>query len=115
MYWEQIVVDAHDPVALGTWWAAALGWEIVSADPEECEIAQQSRQPPGMIFVSVPEQKTVKNRLHVDLRPADQTAEVDRLIDLGATPADVGQNDVSWVVLADPEGNEFCVLSSRPA
>jgi len=61
----------------------------------------------------VPEPKAVKNRLHLDFRPADQEAEVARLLELGARHADVGQGDETWVVLADPEGNEFCVLSSR--
>jgi hypothetical protein len=61
----------------------------------------------------VPEQKTIKNRLHLDFRPDDRDAEVDRLLALGATRADVGPGDDAWVVLADPEGNEFCVLGSR--
>jgi hypothetical protein len=71
--------------------------------------------PPTLTFARVPEEKTVKNRLHLDVNPTDreQTDEVRRLIDLGARPADVGQGDVSWVVLADPEGNEFCVLATR--
>jgi hypothetical protein len=72
---------------------------------------------PGLVFVPVPEGKTVKNRLHIDLAPGpddDQAAEVDRLVQLGATRADVGQDErATWVVLADPEGNEFCVLSPR--
>jgi hypothetical protein len=68
---------------------------------------------PGLIFVTCPDPKTVKNRLHIDLRPDDQEAEVERLVDMGARPADIGQGDVSWVVLADPEGNEFCVLADR--
>ena len=68
---------------------------------------------PGLLFELVPEPKTGKNRLHLDFRPADQDAEVQRLLGLGATRADIGQGDVSWVVLADPEGNEFCVLSGR--
>jgi hypothetical protein len=72
---------------------------------------------PGLVFVPVPEGKTVKNRLHIDLAPGpddDQEAEVEKLIAKGARRADVGQRaDVSWVVLADPEGNEFCVLSPR--
>jgi len=62
----------------------------------------------------VPEDKTVKNRLHLDLRPDDQAAEVERLVGLGATRVDLGQGEASWVVLADPEGNEFCVLRALP-
>jgi len=68
---------------------------------------------PGLIFVPVPEGKTVKNRLHIDLNPDDQDAEVKRLESMGARRVDVGQRDVGWVVLADIEGNEFCVLSAR--
>ena len=68
---------------------------------------------PGLLFVPVPEEKAGKNRLHPDFRPVDQTAEVERLLSLGARRADVGQRDASWVVLADPEGNEFCILSGR--
>jgi hypothetical protein len=63
--------------------------------------------------VPVPESKTVKNRLHLDFRPDDQDLEVDRLLELGASKVDVGQGEQSWVVLADPEGNEFCVLGER--
>src|SRR5580765_5931145 len=111
--WEQLVVDAADPVALGRWWATALGWIVVNDDPEEFEIRPAPERLPGLLFARVPESKSLKNRLHLDLRPDDQDAEVRRLSELGATPADVGQGDESWVVLADPEGNEFCVLSSR--
>lgn len=66
---------------------------------------------PGLLFLKVPEPKSVKNRLHLDLRPEDQSAEVDRLLALGATRADVGQpTDASFTVLRDPDGNELCVL-----
>jgi hypothetical protein len=65
---------------------------------------------PGILFVPAPEAKSCKNRLHLDFRPDDQDAEVERLVGLGATHADVGQGDQTWVVLSDPEGNEFCVL-----
>ena len=69
---------------------------------------------PTLVFVTVPEGKTVKNRLHLDIRPVDGSseAEVERLLGLGARHADIGQGEVPWVVLADPEGNEFCVLAS---
>lgn len=69
----------------------------------------------GLLFVAVPGAKSAKNRLHLDFRPGDRDAEVERLLALGATRADVGQGEPSWVVLADPEGNEFCVLRSREA
>ncbi|MCQ9134256.1 MULTISPECIES: VOC family protein [Streptomyces] len=111
--WEQTVVDAADPVALGRWWAAALGWVVVGDAPDEYEIRPRRDRLPGLVFVPVPEGKTVKNRLHLDFRPDDQRAEVDRLLSLGARRTDVGQGERPWVVLADPEGNEFCVLRAR--
>jgi hypothetical protein len=113
--WEQVNVDAADPEALGRWWLEALRWVVVNDDPAEFEIRPGPERLPGLLFVHVPEAKTVKNRLHVDLRPDDQDAEVQRLLALGAVRVDVGQGDAPWVVLADPEGNEFCVLSSRRA
>jgi hypothetical protein len=111
--WEQTIVDANDPVALGQWWAQALSWVVVNDDPEEYEIRPEPDRLPGLLFARVPELKTIKNRLHLDFRPDDRDAEVERLLALGATRADVGQGDETWVVLADPEGNEFCVLRSR--
>ena len=111
--WEQTNVDARDARALGLWWREALGWVVVNDDPEEFEIRPAPDRLPGLLFVPVPEAKSIKNRLHLDLRPDDRDAEVDRLLAMGATRADVGQGVQSWVVLADPEGNEFCVLSSR--
>ncbi len=111
--WEQTSIDARDPAALGRWWRDALGWVVVDDDPAVFEIQPEENQTPGLLFVAVPEGKTVKNRLHLDFRPDDRDREVDRLLSLGATRADVGQGEQSWVVLADPEGNEFCILSSR--
>jgi predicted enzyme related to lactoylglutathione lyase len=111
--WEQVVVDAEDPARLARWWAEALGYEIVHEAPDEVEIRRTPETLPGVLFTPAPEAKTVKNRLHIDLRPDDQEAEVERLVDMGARPVDIGQRDVSWVVLADPEGNEFCVLASK--
>ena len=122
MQWEQVVVDAADPVALGTWWAEALDWVVVDDDDEEFEIRPAPDQLPGLLFIRVPEGKASKaraeetgakkNALHIDLRPDDQDAAVARLLELGATYADVGQGEQSWVVMRDPEGNEFCILSS---
>ncbi|PAZ10971.1 glyoxalase [Streptomyces sp. SA15] len=111
--WEQVVVDAADPVTLGRWWAEALGWVVLNDSAEEYEIRPEKDRMPGLLFVPVPEGKTVKNRLHLDFRPDDQAAEVARLLALGARHADVGQGEQRWVTLADPEGNEFCVLGER--
>jgi len=111
--WEQVVVDSADPVALGRWWTEALGWIVVNDAADEYEIRPEKDRLPGLVFAPVPEGKTIKNRLHLDFRPDDQDTEVARLLALGARHADVGQGEQPWVVLADPEGNEFCVLSSR--
>ncbi|WP_375493069.1 VOC family protein [uncultured Jatrophihabitans sp.] len=124
-----VVVDCADIGAQARWWAQALGWtvwfeeerEAMIVPPhaigEQADSAPVMEQPPVIVFVPVDETKTVKNRLHIDLAPPladDQNAEVERLIALGARRVDVGQGaQRSWVVLADPEGNEFCVLDSR--
>jgi hypothetical protein len=114
-----IVVDAVDSAALGEFWAAASGWELVHHDdiPDVVSLHNPNGRLPDVDLVTVADEKVVKNRIHLDVTPGlddDQDAEVDRLIDLGARRADVGQGpDVTWVVLADPEGNEFCVLSPR--
>ena len=111
--WEQVVVDAVDSVMLGRWWADALGWVVLNEAADEFEIRPTADRVPGLIFEPVEEGKGGKNRLHFDFRPDDQQAEVERLLSLGARHADVGQGQQSWVVLADPEGNEFCVLSGN--
>ncbi|HEV2451267.1 MAG TPA: VOC family protein [Streptosporangiaceae bacterium] len=108
-----VVINCRDPATLGRWWAEVLDWRVVFEKPDEVVIAKDDDTYPGLVFVPVPETKTVKNRLHIDLAPDDRDAEVERLIGLGATRADVGQGDQTWVVLSDPEGNELCVLSSR--
>src|SRR5438874_9153827 len=113
--WEQTIVDAHDPASLGRWWRDALGWVAVNEDPGEFEIRPDAKRLPGLVFVQVSDPKLNKNRLHLDFRPDDRDAEVERMLALGATRVDVGQGEQSWVVLADPEGNEFCVLGSRSA
>src|SRR4051794_41520436 len=100
--WEQLIVDAADPVALGRWWAAALEWVVVNDDPEEFEIRPTPDQMPGLLFARVPEPKAIKNRLHLDFRPDDRDAAVDRLLELGAARADIGQGEQSWVGLRDP-------------
>ena len=111
LMWEQVVVEASDAIGLGRWWAEALGWVVVDEDTVVFEIRPTPDQIPGILFLQSPAAKAAKNRLHLDFRPDDQAAEVERLIAHGATRVDIGQGvDVPWVVLADPEGNEFCVL-----
>ena len=110
-----VVVDCHDPERLARFWAELLGYEVTDVDEEGISITAPDGSGVGLDFFRVPEDKQVKNRLHLDLRPDDRDAEVARALALGATRADVGQGpEVSWVVLADPEGNEFCILAARP-
>ena len=111
--WEQVVVHSADPVALGQWWAEALGWVVVYSSAEEVEIRPEPDRKPGVDFVLLNESKQAKSRLHLDFRPVDQAAEVARLVAHGAQRVDIGQGDAPWVVLADPEGNEFCVLAAE--
>ena len=111
-----MAVDSTEPAALASFWSAALGWRRTYADDDEVVLEPPAGSPqdgvsPDLIFLRVPEVKDGKNRLHLDLRPVNQQAEVTRLLGLGAMHADVGQgDDKTWVVLADPDGNEFCVL-----
>ncbi|MGA3214188.1 MAG: VOC family protein [Acidimicrobiales bacterium] len=113
-----LCIDARDPASIASFWEEALGWRRTHEEPDEVVLEPPVGSPedgvaPDLLFLKVPESKTVKNRLHIDLRPADQQAEVERLESLGASRVSVGQgDDVTWVVLADPEGNEFCVLKS---
>ena len=111
----ELVVDAADPERLARFWSAALGWQPTGRYDGAVEIAAPDANGPSLTFVPVPEPKTVKNRLHIDVNPVgcDQAQEVERLIGLGARRVDIGQGERSWVVLADPEGNEFCVLRDR--
>jgi hypothetical protein len=124
--WYSTVIDCHDLAAQARWWAEALGWVMAYESEDEVGIVPEyalheeipvDRQGPALVFRRVPEDKTVKNRLHIDVAPRagdDQAAEVARLERLGARRIDIGQgDDSSWVVLADPEGNEFCVLTPR--
>ena len=128
--WYTLVVDATDIASLSRWWAQTLDYVIVFENDDEVAVIPRwatvepmedsdtfRNQPQGLVFVRVPEDRTVKNRLHIDLAPhtsQDRDAEIARLLDRGATRVDVGQGDsVPWTVLADPEGNEFCVLSAR--
>ena len=111
----ELVVDAVDPQHLARFWSAVLGWQPTGRDEGAVEIAATGGGGPSLTFVPVSEAKTSKNRLHIDVTPVgcDQEDEVERLLGLGARRVDVGQGERSWVVLADPEGNEFCVLRAR--
>ncbi|GAB3178911.1 VOC family protein [Streptomyces incanus] len=108
-------MDAADPVALGRRWAEALGWVVRGDSSDAYETRPERDRLPGLVLVPVPDGWTVKNRLHPGFRPDDQAAESARLLALGARPADVGRGEQPWRFLADPEGNEFCVLSSHAA
>jgi Glyoxalase-like domain len=120
----ELAIDCADPSSLARFWCAVLGYEVQDEDEGLVTIGsplvpegkhRPGPVPPTLTFARVPEGKTVKNRLHIDLNPTDRERdeEVRRLLDLGARRADVGQGDESWVVLADPEGNEFDVLGDR--
>ena len=114
---SEICLDVNDLDRMEAFWTAALG-RPAERGTDDGDAYAELALAPGLVLllVVVPERKTVKDRLHLDLSPAgaDQADEVARLEALGATRADVGQGpDVSWVVLADPEGNEFCVLAGR--
>ena len=111
--WEQVVVACADPIALGRWWREVLDWVIVDEGPVVVEIQPTPDQLPGILFLASADNKQGHNRLHIDLRPDNQETELARLTELGATRVDVGQGDVPWIVLADPEGNEFCLLGER--
>jgi hypothetical protein len=108
---DWLTIDCADPAGLGQFWAEALDYKVLpSDDPDDQGIVPKDGKGTQLLFQRVPEGKTVKNRFHLDLRPEDQAAEVERLIGLGAKKVDIGQGSPSWVVLADPEGNEFCIL-----
>jgi predicted enzyme related to lactoylglutathione lyase len=113
--WQTIGIDSPDPGRLARWWAELLGWRITYEDDEEVVVEPPAGSPeaglvPDLGFFKVDDPKVVKNRLHLDLRPDDRDAEVARAEALGATRVDIGQGEQTWVVLADPEGNEFCIL-----
>jgi len=114
---REIVIDCTDPGSVSAFWGGVLGWEVQREDTYfwmTAPGADESRDL-ALVFVPVPESKTVKDRVHIDVSPTgcDQAEELDRLLALGAVQVDVGQGDQSWVVLADPEGNEFCLLHTR--
>jgi hypothetical protein len=111
----ELVVDCRDPVALAGFWAAVLRWDTRAGDDDdEVEVFDPAGSSPALLFQTVPEGKSVKNRLHIDVNPVGVTQEdeLQRLLGLGATRVDIGQGEQTWHVLADPEGNEFCLLRS---
>lgn len=118
MYLENIVVDAIDPQALGRFWESALGTETLTDEPDGFETRMAVTDGPvlDLCFQRVPEPPDERQRLHLDLRGAEeQQSIVERLLALGASRADIGQGEVPWVVLADPAGNLFCVMEDRAA
>lgn len=113
---HHIVFDTHDLPGLARFWTRALGWKVLSERDVEVVIGPDENAPVGICFMPVTDVKTVKNRLHIDLTAdADERdAEIERLLELGAQRVEIGQTGTeSWVVLADPEGNEFCVVRPK--
>ena len=111
-----LTIDAHDPARLAAFWCEVLGTQVEESSDEGRFVFLAAANGHILSFQRVPEQKSVKNRLHIDLRPDDQAAEMARLESLGAVRTDIGQgSDKTWVVMADPAGNEFCVLRAFTA
>jgi predicted enzyme related to lactoylglutathione lyase len=113
---HHVVVDAHDLPRLAAFWAEALHWRVLSQREREIVVGPDENAPTGLCFMPSPDAKVVKNRVHLDLTTSaeDRDAEIDRLLSLGATRVDVGQTgEESWDVLADPEGDEFCVVRPK--
>ena len=113
---HHIVIDAHDLPTLARFWTQALGWKVLSEREREIVIGTDENAPVGICFMPVTDQKIVQNRVHLDIttEAQDRDQEIDRLIGLGAQRVDVGQTGKeSWTVLADPEGNEFCVIRPK--
>jgi predicted enzyme related to lactoylglutathione lyase len=113
---HHIVIDTYDLPRLARFWTQALGWRVLSERDQEIVIGPDVTAPVGICFMPVTDVKTVKNRVHLDLTTsaADRDAEIGRLLALGASRVDIGQTgQESWIVLADPEGNEFCVVRPK--
>jgi predicted enzyme related to lactoylglutathione lyase len=113
---HHIVIDARDLRGLADFWAAALHWQVLSSREREVVVGADDSAPIGLCFMPSPDDKISKNRVHLDLttEAVDRDAEITRLIALGAQRVDIGQTGgESWVVLADPEGNEFCVVRPK--
>jgi predicted enzyme related to lactoylglutathione lyase len=113
----EVIIDCRDPRRVAQFWRDVLAWPMVEDARGYYWLSAtgEPTAPPLLVFVPVPEPKTVKNRLHLDVNPSgmDQDEELERLLELGAHQVDVGQGDVPWVTLSDPEGNEFCLLRRR--
>jgi predicted enzyme related to lactoylglutathione lyase len=113
---HHIVIDAHDLPSLARFWSQLLGWPILSEREREIVIGADETASVGICFMPVADRKVVKNRVHLDLTcgAEERDAEIERILGLGARPVDVGQTGAeSWTVLADPEGNEFCVVRPK--
>ena len=113
---HHIVIDAHDLPGLARFWAGVLGWRVLSQREREVVIGPDPTSPVGICFMPVTEPKVVKNRVHLDLTTAadEHEAEIERILTLGAQRVDIGQTGTeSWTVLADPEGNEFCIVRPK--
>ncbi len=108
----EICIDAVDATGLGKWWSRALGWPFDVDEDGDVRLTAPPGVGPNWMFLRVDDRRIGKNRIHFDFRPDDQRAEVERLVKLGARHVDIGQGEQTWVVLADPEGNEFCVLAA---
>jgi catechol 2,3-dioxygenase-like lactoylglutathione lyase family enzyme len=111
-----LCIDCADPERLAEFWTQVLGWAITEREADGVRVEPNPPRDMAIDFFRVPDgPKTGKNRLHLDLNATDQDqdAELARLRDLGAVPVDIGQGTVTWHVLADPEGNEFCLLRRR--
>ena len=118
VYLENVVVDATDPQGLGRFWETALGTETLTDEPDgfETRLAVPGGPVLDLCFQRVPEPPVASQRLRLDLQTAEeQRPAVERLLALGASHADIGPRQVPWAVLADPEGNQFCVLKERAA
>lgn len=113
---QSVSFDCRDPSGLARFWSEALGWRITYEEDDEVVLEPPAGSPedgvaPDILFLPVPEGKIVKNRVHLDLRPDDQAREVARLESLGGRRVDIGQDEsATWIVMCDPEENEFCVL-----
>ncbi|MGK8502044.1 VOC family protein [Nocardia asiatica] len=112
---RHVTVDCRDPAGLASFWSAVTGWPVTETDAPDYAVLEAPDGTPGLLFIRVPETKTVKNRVHLDWMPTTGTRdeEVDRVLTLGATLHEDHRtpDGLGWVTLRDPEGNEFCIES----